>query len=56
MYNFRKICREKNNTINFKNEYFFKGNEVNYDKIKRKKKIDNSVVMPSLLDENINFI
>lgn len=26
MYNFHKVCREKNNTINFKNDLFYKGN------------------------------
>ena len=39
MYNFHKVCREKNNTINFKHDLFYKGNEHNYFKIKRKKKI-----------------
>ena len=38
MYNFHKVCREKNNTINFKNDIFFKRNQVNFHKIKRKKK------------------
>ena len=37
MYNFHKVCRQ-NNTVSFRNDVFFRGNEPNFHQIKRKKK------------------
>lgn len=56
MYSFHKVCREKNNTVNFKNEFFFRGNEASFGRIKRKKKLDSKNRLPDLLEENIRFI
>lgn len=56
MYNFHKINREKNNTVTFKNEHFFRGNEAGFGKIKRKRKVDNRNKMPELLEENLRFV
>lgn len=37
MYGFHKVCRNKN-SINFRNKFFFEGNEPNFHLIKRRKK------------------
>lgn len=55
MYNFHKVCREKNNVINFKNDLFFKGNESNFFRIKRKKKLQGRLDSETV-EEQIGFI
>lgn len=56
MYGFHKINREKNNSVNFKNEHFYRGNEANFSRVKRKKKVDPRNKMPDLLEDNLRFV
>lgn len=56
MYNFYKVCRQKNNTISFKNDIFYRGNQDNFCKIKRKKRTDYKSKPSETLQENISFI
>lgn len=37
MYGFHKVCRNKN-SINFRNKFFYSGNQANFHLIKRRKK------------------